>query len=324
MSPQQNRFNTRAEGFGQNTNNDALFDPNVIQGIPTRQTVCFKPLCGILMQTKFIPLRFCPLEFELELANEDDGLITTSGGVLNTATDQTVIPRFEGSISRQYHIEMCQLKCDVCTLDNALDNSYTQHLMNGRNIPIVYNTFVSNIQTITSADTQINVSRSLTRLRSLFLSLDRNLTGERARWSNKSWNNFYSPMAENSLTYYTKQVDANEITSLQVQIGAFLIPSYPIRSHAECFYSLRKALGLASNGQASIDIDGNEYRNNKFIVGIDTEKILGLAFTGTNTKNSLMTVRMKTEEANRADRMHILLTAEMVLEVSDAGVTVFD
>jgi hypothetical protein len=37
-----------------------------------------------------------------------------------------------------------------------------------------------------------------------------------------------------------------------------------------------------------------------------------------------MTVRMKTEEANRADRMHILLTAEMVLEVSDAGVTVFD
>jgi hypothetical protein len=140
----------------------------------------------------------------------------------------------------------------------------------------------------------------------------------------KGWNSFYSPMAIDTNVPWTKNIEANEITSLQIQIGSFLIPSYPIRSHAECFYSLRKALGLASNSQASIDIDGNEYRNNKFIVGIDTEKILGLAFTGTNTKNSLMTVRMKTEEANSADRMHILLTAEMVLEVSDAGITVFD
>jgi hypothetical protein len=74
----------------------------------------------------------------------------------------------------------------------------------------------------------------------------------------------------------------------------------------------------------SIDIDGNEYRNNKFIVAMDCEKILGLAFTGTNTKNSLMTVRMKTERDNAAHRFHILLTAEMVIEVSDAGIAVFD
>jgi hypothetical protein len=57
---------------------------------------------------------------------------------------------------------------------------------------------------------------------------------------------------------------------------------------------------------------------------MDCEKILGLAFTGTNTKNSLMTVRMKTERDNAAHRFHILLTAEMVIEVSDAGIAVFD
>jgi hypothetical protein len=57
---------------------------------------------------------------------------------------------------------------------------------------------------------------------------------------------------------------------------------------------------------------------------MDCEKILGLAFTGTNTKNSLMTVRMKTEEANVAQRFHILLTAAMVIEVSDVGIAVFD
>jgi hypothetical protein len=121
------------------------------------------------MQTKFIPLRYCPLEIELELANADDGLITTGGGI----TDLGSKASFEGSISKDYHLEMCQLKADVCTLDNALDNSYTEHLLNGRYLPIVYNTFISNIQTILAPDTQINVSRSLTRLRSVFLSLDK-------------------------------------------------------------------------------------------------------------------------------------------------------
>jgi hypothetical protein len=43
-----------------------------------------------------------------------------------------------------------------------------------------------------------------------------------------------------------------------------------------------------------------------------------------NTKNSLMTVRMKTEQYNRANRFHILLTSEQILEVSDAGISVFD
>ena len=81
---------------------------------------------------------------------------------------------------------------------------------------------------------------------------------------------------------------------------------------------------MASNNYVSLDIDGNDYRNNKFIVGIDCEKILGLSFTGTNTKNSLMTVRMKTLAANQADRFHILLTAEMVLEIGDSGITTYD
>jgi hypothetical protein len=287
LSPLNNRINTRIEGFGQNWLSDAAInDPNHISGIHMRQTVCFKPLCGILAQTKFIPLRFCPLEIELELASAADGLITDVGGVENTATDLGVVDRFRGSISKEYHLEMCQLKADVCTLDNTLENSYTQHLMNGRHLPIVYNTYISNIQTIVAPDTQINVSRSLTRLKAVFLSLERDLKLDRDAWHRKNWNSFYSPMAVDTLSPNTTHIEANEITSLQLQIGSFLIPQYPIRSHAECFYSLSKALGIASDNHAAIDIDGNEYRNNKSIVGLDCEKIPGLAFTGTNTKNS--------------------------------------
>jgi hypothetical protein len=131
-------------------------------------------------------------------------------------------------------------------------------------------------------------------------------------------------MAQDDVTLITRHFEEREINYLALQVGATMMPQYPIRSHAECYYSLKKSLGIQSNTLYNIDIDGNEYRNNKFIVGIDCEKILGLAFTGMNTKNSLMTIKMQTALDNRPDRIHILLTAEMILEIADSGITVFD
>ena len=131
-------------------------------------------------------------------------------------------------------------------------------------------------------------------------------------------------MAVDTNTLATTHREAFEIENLQFQVGAFLMPQYPIRSHAECYYSLKKSLGIAANSLHGIDIDGNEYRNDKFIVGVECEKILGLSFTGMNTKNSLMTVKFKTAQANQATRMHILLFTEQILEISDTGVSVYD
>ena len=72
-------------------------------------------------------------------------------------------------------------------------------------------------------------------------------------------------------------------------------------------------------------MDGNEYRNSKFIVGIDTEKLLGLSFTGMNTRNNLMTVHLKSQVGDyKADRMHIVLLAECILELGDTGSMVYD
>jgi hypothetical protein len=325
LSTPQARANAKAEGFGYNlelrdlpgANNKP--DPNNLPGILKQQTVCFKPLSGILSQSKYIPLRYCPIEIELELADMDDPIITNGDHL-----DPDEKAAFELSTSISWKLESCQLKCDICTLDNALDNNYVVHLLGGKQLNIIYNTFISNIQTILSADTQINVSRSLTRLRSVFLTLERDFKDDRKVWYNKNWNNFYSPMAGDTNWPITTNVEEHEIVSLQLQVGAFLIPQYPIRSHAECFYSLRKALGIQSNSFHSVDIQGNEYRNNKLIVALECEKLLGLAITGMNTRNSLMTVRMNTSEANRANRFHILLTAEQILEVSDAGVAVLD
>ena len=63
--------------------------------------------------------------------------------------------------SQTWRIENCMVKVDMCTLDNALDNSYVSHLLSGKTLNIVYNTFISSLQTVVSAETQINVSRGL-------------------------------------------------------------------------------------------------------------------------------------------------------------------
>jgi hypothetical protein len=117
----------------------------------------------------------------------------------------------------------------------------------------------------------------------------------------------------------------NEIKNLQLMVGSKMYPEYPIRSHAECLYNLRKALGVQANALHSMDIRGDDYRNHKFVVGFDTEKMLGLSFTGINTKNSLMTIKLKTKGGDyQASRMHIVLVAQQVIEIGDSGITVFD
>ena len=305
------RANDRTEGFGQNQDIKELDTIELLPGISTFQTVCFKPLCGLFMQTKYMPLRYCPLELELELADVTEPIISAPFGPFTAANTSYI-----------WKLENCMMKVDL--FDNALDNNYVTHLLAGKSLNIVYNTFISNIQTILSGDTQINVSRSLSKLKSVFITLERDFAAARLTFHNKQWNNFYSPMCIDTASTTTTHVPANEIESLQLQVGAFMIPQYPIRSHAECFYSLRKSLGIQSNSLHSVDINGNDYRNDKFIVGLDCEKLLGLAFTGMNTKNSLMTVKLKTAEVNRANRIHILLFTECILEINDTGISIYD
>jgi hypothetical protein len=62
-------------------------------------------------------------------------------------------------------------------------------------------------------------------------------------------------------------------------------------SVAECFYQLRKTMGVENSNFHSLDITPYEYRNHKFVLSFDTEKNLGSSFTGVNTKSgSLLTV----------------------------------
>ena len=113
-----------------------------------------------------------------------------------------------------------------------------------------------------------------------------------------------------------------------MQIGSKLFPEYPIRSLSESYAQLKKSVGILGSNFHSLSITPTQYRNQHFIVGIDTEKTIGASWTGINTRSGdLLTVKMK-GDANIAavmpTQMFVVLHSDNVMQISDSGVTVFD
>ena len=296
-------------------------------------TVLFKPLSGILNQNKLLPLRYAPITIELELV--DDALEPIISNVPDEAPEEKPFSFDKKTSSFLWSINNVQVKCDVCTLDNALDNSYAQHLLSGKSLPITYNTFISQMQTIAGQDNPLlNVSRAITRLKSVFVTLNKDLTGIRAdKVGIKFWNDFFSPMYDgNHDGTLTHRPDGE--FEFQLQIGSKLFPEYPIRSHNEAYYQLKKTLGVQASAVHNFDISALEYRSNKFVIGTDCEKVLDAGFTGINTRaGDLLTVKLKYADkgqlangvySNLADRLHIVLHSDQIMEIRDTGVAVYD
>jgi len=188
------------------------------------------------------------------------------------------------------------------------------------------------MQTMSGAVFSCNVTRSLTRLKSVFLNFDGQginegvtpgelpLNGGEAR---KSFNDFYHPSGD-----FYEIFDDQEL-EIHVQIGSKMYPEYPIKCTQEAFYQLTKCLGINNSAFHGVDILPLEYRSHKFIVGIDTEKILEAGFTGINTKaGDLMTVKVKhgpgVAEYNQCNKIYITLHSDQILNIRDTGVEVFD
>jgi len=170
------RANDSIEGFA-GTEYDLNLTPNTANtGLcwiapGTSMTVLFRPLSGLLNQDKFLPIRYAPITLEFEVVNNlTDCVIAPTilagGGPSSAVGDFTTT-----DTSTSWEIQQFQVKCDVCTLDNALDNEYAQHLLSGKSLPINFATYVTQLQAITAnSSVSINVQRAFTRLKSAFIS----------------------------------------------------------------------------------------------------------------------------------------------------------
>ena len=186
------------------------------------RTVSFKPLSGILNQPKYIPLSYCPLTLDLEVVtNPTDAIIGRDG---TTFTD--------ANTSIKWSIKDVRVVCDAVTLDSGLQNDYAQHVLSGKSLPINYGTYITQFQTITSADFAVNISRFATRLKSVFINFDDvHIDTTANQVVHRNMNTFVHPMK--GIGYAIGDYEYDEELQLQLQIGSKMFPEYPIRSFAE-------------------------------------------------------------------------------------------
>ena len=314
-----NRDNDDIEGFGYRSDTvgpDVAHTVDTLPGIAggSYQTVGFKLLSGILNQPKMLPLKYMPLTIELELVNDKDDPVVTPGvdAVFTTA-----------NTSNDWQIENVQLKCDIVTLDNSLQNNYDSHLLSGKSLPINYNTYITQSQAVSGQDVSVNVSRAISRLKSIFVSFYK--APATATAVDKEWLNFMHPMTASA--NYNKGYELET----QIQVGSKLFPEYPLRSTSEAYAQLKKSVGILGSNFHSMSITPAQYRNEHFVIGIDTEKAIGASWTGTNTRaGDLLSVRVKAQDkstltsALMPDQLFIVLHSDQIVEISDGGCSVYD
>ena len=312
-----NRDNDDIEGFGYRSDTVA---PGVahtdatgtLPGIAgqSHQTVSFKLCSGLFSQPKMIPSKYCPLTIELELVTNN----------LDPIVDPATAGFSAADTSTNWEISDVSVKTDIVTLDNTLQNNYDSHLLSGKSLPINYNTYIVQSQVVAGKDVSVNMSRAISRLKSVFVALYR--APGTAKPEDKDWLNFYHPMS--AVTSYSK---AHEL-EFQIQIGSKLYPEYPIRSLAESFTQLKKSVGILGSNFHSVSISPKQYRNQHFIVGVDTEMSIGASWTGKSTKTGdLLTVKMKGDssiEAVMPTQMMVVLHSDNILQISDSGTQVYD
>jgi hypothetical protein len=262
-----------------------------------------------------LPLKYMPLTIELELVNDADEPIVTPGANAVFTTANT---------SNDWQIENVQIKCDICNLDNSLQNNYDSHLLSGKSLPINFNTYITQSQSIVGQDVGVSLNRAITRLKAIFVTF---FKSDDTDASHKAWNDFNHPMEYDPNLLYNKGFELE----YQIQIGSKLYPEYPVRSVSESYSQLKKTLGILGSNFHSVSISPLQYRTDHFIIGCDTEKALQAGFTGLNTRQGdLLSVKVKAMDkstltaALMPDTMFIVLHSDQIMEISDAGVQVFD
>ena len=147
--------------------------------VSAARRVMFRPLVGLFNQDKLIPLRYCPIQIEREL--------------VNNGADAVFVDLFAAGekYTANWDISDVQCKCDLLTLDSSLDNEYASHLLSGKSLPINFSTW-NQINQSTGGDKNFSahINRSLTRLKSVFITLGQTETAR-----HKEVNNLYHPMS---------------------------------------------------------------------------------------------------------------------------------
>jgi hypothetical protein len=260
-------------------------------------------------------------------ANEvlmESGDVVPGGGTAISSSNTSV----------DWQLEDCQIKCDTVLLDSGLNDNYTKHLLEGKALPLEFETYVAQENSILGNNISVQISRAVSKLNRMFLTFykptaDSGETLKLKTNENKQGVSFYHPMSAGSVgdtavTTYNSNLELE----FQIQLGGKLYPEYPCRTINECFSILKETLNLPEKYQHSVGILFDEYIRNSFIFGMDFEKVPDVDWSGINTKaGQILIVKVKGGSGitkNIASSMFSTLVTQVVLEIRDVGCTLYD
>ena len=260
---------------------------------------------------KLIPLRVCPLTYELTL--------------------EWPANVFDPSASQSYSLTNCYMLVDLITLDSSMQNSYMKSLLGGAALACTIPRYITLHYPITNATSlALVVQRALTRNVAVFLNFQAN-GGNVTQFAYpdryKANRMFQIDMIANTVVCSPQRPILGDSTfSFQLQLGSKLWPEQPMTSQAEMYETLRKAVGTHNQDIKNISVDRYDYLTDSFILGIDLEKNLGDPFSSQNTRagDVLRLVFNGIDPGANLTSCYVTLIGSSVAEIRETGVFVFE
>lgn len=371
LKPAEARMNDAVEGFGlydkqagqlPSIGLDILNVSPVIHSGQSRVATCSLPF-GVFNQNKKLPLSFLQnMQIELELVNNFTDVLVEQ----NTPIEPTEAGAQQNA-STVWSIIEPVIEADIITLESQFNETYVSHLQKGMSIPIPFVSYYNSIQSAGGqSDPIITLTRSFSRLETIFVTYFKKLTYWTANRVKRNLEATHIPLKfcnyfahpqyvfpygspSGTLNYQSTQPNyaveqgyARQFQTeveVQMQLGSKMIPEYPMRTSAECYYHLRKALGCEKPGSAySINISERDYRSHKFIVAFDLKRESGVYGAGVSTKSGDL-ISIKTKNWKLVPNVNAALWADKptypdyvvctmaysgIMEISDQGVSVYE
>jgi hypothetical protein len=298
-------------------------------------TMSMPLICGLFMQPKWLPLRWLNPIIEIELCDPTIAVRSAvTGPSGNTVT-----------YAGEYSIENVRVTCDLCTLDDSLENEMSKVLLSGRKMPLQIVSFTQTMHSLVPGDDAptITSNRSVSRLKTAFLSF---YASRPADGFGSEVDLFHHPLGPGSGTDATHPsttpgngsnglaIDNSKQFQYQWLVNSEVFPVMPVRNSKEAWSQLTKALGQHNSTQHPLGISWMEYITTQHIIAQDFESIISAGFTGKSLRNnSNLSVQLSgltlggtisSSSANALRRAYMTLVYDVVVEISDSGCLVMD
>ena len=247
----------------------------------------FRPLSGLFAQSKYLPLKYGSLSVELTLCPADEWLATG------------------GTTTQNFQLENVTLSADTITLDSELQNQFDSFILSGNPMPISFSTYSVSEHVLTGATFAVQLYRAMSRLQSVFFTFERDASkSNTVKKANQAYHS-----GEQSYQW-------------QLSIDGKKFPSAPAQGFAQSLHRLYQATGINGSPIYSLAVSGDQYRDNSFAGGIDTEAVLGTS-SGIDTRGgSLITLNGKDFGTANPTSITVVAYHQSILNLRTAGAEV--